>query len=98
MRTRISRTLTQATIGVLLFGAVQSAPATTLDFEGLNDGDVVTNQFAAQGVTISNGMVLTVGVSLNEFEFPPRSGTIAIFRWVRPDSHNAETSREYRGG
>ena len=22
----------------------------------------------------------------------------AIFRWVRLDSHNAETSREYRGG
>ena len=23
---------------------------------------------------------------------------IAIFRWVRSDSHNAEPSREYRGG
>ncbi len=68
------RMLVHASVGVLLFGAVQSVSATTIDFEGLNDGDAVTTQFAAQGVIMSNSTVLTAGASLNEFEFPPASG------------------------
>jgi hypothetical protein len=75
MRTGILHTFASVGVGMLLFGAVQTASATTFDFEGLTDGDTVTNQFAAQGVTISNGTILTAGVSLNEFELPPKSGS-----------------------
>ena len=51
--------------------------ATTIDFEAFTDGDVITNQVTE--VTFANAMVLTAGVSLNEFEFPPRSGTNVVF-------------------
>lgn len=78
MKTPIFSVLSRATIGVLLFGTVQSVSATTLDFEGLSDGDAVTNQFAAQGVTISNGIVLGAGISLNEIESPPKSGSNVV--------------------
>src|SRR5215471_5774733 len=46
--------------------------AATITFDTLADGDVVTTQYA--GVTFSNTVVFTAGISLNEFEFPPRSG------------------------
>jgi hypothetical protein len=76
MRRGIFRTVLRT--GALLLGIGQSSFATTLDFEGLSDGDTVTNQFVAQGVTVSNGTVLTAGVSLNEFEFPPMSGSNVV--------------------
>src|SRR4051794_8940612 len=54
-----------------------SVLASTINFESFNDGDVLTNQIA--GVTFSNATVLTAGVSLNEFEFPPHSGGNVVF-------------------
>jgi hypothetical protein len=48
-----------------------------IDFDSLSDGDVVTNQFV--GLTFSNALVASSGISLNEFEFPPRSGSNVIF-------------------
>lgn len=56
---------------LILFSQTQAATATVLNFDGLSDGDIVTSQFA--GVTFSNTIVLTAGISLNEFEFPPHS-------------------------
>ena len=59
-----------------------SAPAlanVVIDFEGLNDQDVVTTQFP--GLVFSNTLALTagfVGGSLNELENPPRSGVTVI--------------------
>ena len=53
------------------------AQATVIDFESLIDGDTVTTQFA--GLTFQNTLVLTAGVSLNEFEFPPKSGVNVVF-------------------
>ncbi len=53
-------------------GAVE-ATITTIDFEGLPDSTILINQYP--GVTFSNAIVLTAGISLNEFEFPPHSGT-----------------------
>ena len=44
-----------------------------IDFEGLQDGTILSNQYS--GVTFSNAIILTAGISLNEFEFPPLSGT-----------------------
>ncbi|MBV8732701.1 MAG: hypothetical protein JO336_23060, partial [Acidobacteriia bacterium] len=48
------------------------AEAVTLDFEGYPDSTILTNQYL--GVTFSNAIVLTAGISLNELEFPPHSG------------------------
>jgi hypothetical protein len=46
----------------------QNAPFT---FEGYADSTVLTNQYT--GAIFSNAIVLTAGVTLNEFEFPPHS-------------------------
>lgn len=46
----------------------------TLAFETLSDSEAVTNQFAALGVTFSNTIALTAGISFNPFETPPKSG------------------------
>lgn len=43
-----------------------------IDFEGLSDSTFITTQFP--GVVFSNAITLTAGISLNEFDFPPRSG------------------------
>jgi hypothetical protein len=49
----------------------------TINFDNLLDFDSVTNQFP--GFTFSRATVLRAGISLNEFEFPPRSGSNVIF-------------------
>ena len=48
----------------------------TLDFEGFPDGTLLTNQYS--GLTFTNATVLMAGISLNEFEFPPRSGVNVV--------------------
>jgi len=48
-----------------------------IDFESLSDSTSVTNQFP--GLVFNDATVITAGVSLNEFEFPPHSGTNAVF-------------------
>ena len=53
------------------------ADTTVIDFDGLLDSEPVTNQFS--GVTFTNATVLTAGLSLNEFDFPPVSGTNVVF-------------------
>jgi hypothetical protein len=67
--------------GVLVFLAtILSGKVTRADqlitFEDLNDGDSVTTQYA--GVTFSNAVVLTAGISLDEFELPPESGVNVV--------------------
>jgi hypothetical protein len=54
-----------------------SASQVTLDFEGLADGASLTTQY--HGLTFTNTTVITAGISLNEFEFPPHSGTNVVF-------------------
>jgi hypothetical protein len=51
--------------------------AGVIDFENLPDGAIVGAQYP--GVTFTNATVLTAGISLNEFEFPPHSGANVIF-------------------
>ena len=51
---------------------VYSLPVSVVDFETFLDGDLVTNQYS--GVIFTNAQALTVGISLNEIDFPPRSG------------------------
>jgi len=65
-------------VGVLLSFAPSrlSAGAITLNFEGLPDSTILTNQYA--GLTFTNAIILTSGISLNEFEFPPHSGVNVV--------------------
>lgn len=52
------------------------AQATVIDFESLLDSEIVTTQFA--GLTFQNTMALTAGLSLNDLEFPPKSGVNVV--------------------
>jgi hypothetical protein len=61
---------------LLLLASVQLS-AGTIDFEDQADGTILTNQYP--GMTFTNATVLTVGIGLNEFDFPPRSGLNVIF-------------------
>ena len=63
-------------ISLLALMATSPARATIIDFEGLPSGTMLTNQLA--GLTFTNSVVLTAGVSLNELDFPPHSGTNVI--------------------
>jgi hypothetical protein len=54
----------------------QESRATTIDFEGFSDGTDLTTQYS--GLTFSNAIILTAGISLNEFEFPPHSGVNVV--------------------
>ena len=61
---------------VFALAAVPTMHAATSSFETLADGEVVTTQLT--GLTFSNTIALTAGISLNEFEFPPRSGSVVV--------------------
>jgi hypothetical protein len=50
--------------------------ATTITFDGFADSTVLTSQIP--GLSFSDAVVLSAGISLNEFEFPPHSGTNVI--------------------
>ncbi len=61
-------------VGGLWAGALSAAEAApvTYDFEQFSDSNTLTGQIS--GLSFVNAMVLTSGVSLNDFEFPPASG------------------------
>jgi hypothetical protein len=66
-------------IRLLIFVAFASTVLygqTSITFDTLNDGDLVTNQYS--GLTFSNARVLTSGFSLNDLDFPAHSGANAI--------------------
>jgi hypothetical protein len=56
--------------------AASASPVVVYGFEGYADSTALTNQIA--GLTFTNSTVLTAGVSLNELEFPPRSGSNVV--------------------
>jgi hypothetical protein len=67
--------LRSCAVALLLFVAAAvplTAGTVTLDFEGFPDSTILTAQYP--GVTFANAIILTAGISLNEFEFPPHSG------------------------
>ena len=74
MKTRIS--LDAAAFLCAAAVASANASAVSIDFETLADGAAVTNQFA--GLDFTNAVALQAGLSLNDFEFPPRSGSVVI--------------------
>jgi len=61
-----------------LFQATPVLADFTLNFEALEDLDFVTNQYASYGVTFANALALEAGISLNEYDFPPHSGSVVI--------------------
>jgi hypothetical protein len=61
---------------VLLAGAGTTpvmAQSGSFTFENLADGTALTTQYS--GATFSNTVVLTAGITLDEFEFPPHAGS-----------------------
>jgi hypothetical protein len=62
-------------LAVAVFAPLKAATV-VLDFEAFSDGTSLTNQYP--GVTFSNAIILTAGISLNEFEFPPSSGVNVV--------------------
>lgn len=65
-------------VGITLLFFATSSSATLIDFESLPDLEVVSGQYISDGVTFNNAISLTAGFSLNEFDFPPSSGLVAI--------------------
>jgi hypothetical protein len=66
-------------LGLLLFivaGRGDARADATLDFEGFPDSTILTTQYP--GLTFTNAIILTSGISLNEFDFPPRSGVNVV--------------------
>jgi hypothetical protein len=57
---------------LVLVPAAQAFSATIVDLEGFRDSIPLINQSA--GFEVVNATILTAGISLNEFEFPLRSG------------------------
>jgi hypothetical protein len=60
----------------IAWAAHADADPILIDFESFSDGDALGNQIP--GVTFSSGQVLTAGISLNEIDFPPTSGSNAV--------------------
>ena len=60
---------------VILFAL--NSHAALIDFEGQLDGTSLLSQYPS--ITFSHTTVLTAGLSLNEFDFPPKSGANAVF-------------------
>lgn len=73
---------------VLWFAAPQSAHAVLITFEGLNDFEVVTNQYFAQGVSFNSvtAAVAPPDGTLNEIDFPPVSGTTLVTNEIDTDN------------
>jgi hypothetical protein len=55
------------------FSVLKAAP---ISFEEISDGTPVSSQYP--GLLFTNAMALSAGISLNEFEFPPRSGVSVV--------------------
>lgn len=62
---------------VLFFPRSSIAAPIVIDFEDLNDSLYVGGSIP--GLIFSNATVLTAGVSLNEFDLPPSSGSNVVF-------------------
>jgi hypothetical protein len=62
---------------ILFAPHIAGADPITIDFEGYSDGDSVGSSIP--GFVFFNATVLSSGVSLNQFEFPPHSGINVVF-------------------
>jgi hypothetical protein len=60
------------------------ADSVTIDFENLIDSTLVGSAYASSGVIFTNAIIATAGTSLNEFDFPPHSGSNVVFDFGGP--------------
>lgn len=67
-------------LSVLLFVFTICVPARaiTIDFEDIPDLTSVGDFYASLGIHFENAISLTAGFSLNEFDYPPSSGDVAV--------------------
>jgi len=49
--------------------------AVTLDFEDLSEATLVTDQYLSLGVSFDHAIILTAGVNLDDYDYPPLSGS-----------------------
>lgn len=73
-----AKIVTVVLISLLFLFSANSASALLLDFEDMPDLTLVNDYYAADGIHFNNAISLTAGFSLNEFDFPPSSGDVAI--------------------
>ena len=59
----------------LMIGPI-TGNAIVIDFEGGTDGDAITNQYSSDGLSVSGAIFAVAGLSLNDLEAPPKSGTV----------------------
>ncbi|WP_281560541.1 S8 family serine peptidase [Thalassomonas sp. RHCl1] len=69
--------LIRAIFAAIMLTTSALATAIPITFDTLSDLEAVTTQYP--GLTFSGATVLTAGISLNEFEFPPVSGDNVVF-------------------
>ena len=67
-----------------------------IDFNTLTDSEFISTQYS--GVTFSNAIALTAGISLDEFEFPPESGSTVASDYGAPMQINFAQSVNDVGG
>ena len=81
--TRIRGLLSTAlTVFLLHFTSLASAAPVVIDFDAFSDSTVLSNQIP--GLAFLNLIVLKAGVSLSEFDFPPKSGLNVISDYNAP--------------
>ena len=69
---------------ILIAATPASGALITIDFEGLADSTNVGSFYSGQGATFTGALVLSSGISLDEAEFPPRSGVNVAFDATGP--------------
>jgi hypothetical protein len=72
-------------LGLTTYGTL----AMPIDFESFTDSSPLTNEVS--GFTFSGGTVLTAGVSLNEFDYPPSSGENVLAAFLGSLTVSADT-------
>ena len=81
---------------IALTPALASPSPVVLDFEALADLEIVSGQFSP--TTFVNGTALRASSSLNEFEFPPASGSSVVFDSGGPMTVSFDTPVTAVGG
>ena len=82
----------------IISGGLKETEAYIIPFEDLSDSTPVTNQYSSLGAIFFNATILTASISLNEFEFPPRSGVKVVFDDGGPIKINFTTPMLNVGG
>ncbi len=62
----------------VLFWGISPVQAVLLNFDDMQDLTSVGDFYTSQGVHFNNAISLTAGFSLNEYDYPPSSGLMAI--------------------